>query len=352
MERVKKTRDKRKILLVLPLMLLPFMALAFYAMGGGRGEMIDSSLASKGINTALPDANFKVEEPVDKMGFYAKAGKDTSGSSGGLGISSKLGFGAEDEKTSEINAKLEALNREINSTPVNAVAGGKSSAYAQATKQNDAGIKTDVDRLEQMMKSMSEGKQKDPEMEQMNSVLEKILDIQNPVRAQQKVLGRIYSGQDLEKFSAITAVIDGNQKVVQGASVKLRLTDSVLLSGVMIPKGHLLFGLCKITNQRLLLDIKNVRLGSQIIPVDLSVYSLDGMPGIDAPDAVFRDAAGMGAADGISGVSVYGMEGVGGELAGVGIDAAKGLLSKRVRVVKVKLKSGLQVLLRNNEKNR
>ena len=195
---------------------------------------------------------------------------------------------------------------------------------------------------------MQEGKQKDPEMEQMNSVLEKILDIQNPVRAQAKVLGKIYAGQDLEKFSAITAVIDGNQKVVQGASVKLRLTDSVLLSGVLIPKGHLLFGLCKITNQRLLLDIKNVRLGSQIIPVDLSVYSLDGMPGIDAPDAVFRDAAGIGAADGISGVSVYGMEGIGGELAGAGIDAAKSLLSRKVRVVKVKLKADLPVLLRVN----
>ena len=344
METIKKTRDKRKILLVLPLMLLPFMALAFYAMGGGRGQLIDPSLASKGINTALPDANFKTEEPVDKMGFYAKAGKDTSAENGVSGIANKLGFGAEDEKTSEINAKLEALNKEINS-PVAPVVAPKSKVNLGG---GNASISHDVDRLEQMMKSMQEGKQKDPEMEQMNSVLEKILDIQNPVRAQQKVLGKIYSGQDLEKFSAITAVIDGNQKVVQGGSVKLRLTDSVMLSGVMIPKGHLLFGLCKITNQRLLLDIKNVRLGSQIIPADLSVYSLDGMPGIDAPDAVFRDAVGMGAADGISGVSVYGMEGIGGELAGAGIDAAKGLLSRKVRVVKVKLKADLQVLLRVN----
>jgi hypothetical protein len=344
METIKKTRDKRKILLVLPLMLLPFMALAFYAMGGGRGQVNDPSLASKGINTDLPDANFKTEEPVDKMGFYAKAGNDLTAENGVSGIASKLGFGAEDEKTSEINAKLEALNKEINSPVVPTV-----EARANVnSRHGNASISADVDRLEQMMKSMQEGKQKDPEMEQMNSVLEKILDIQNPVRAQAKVLGRIYSGQDMEKFSAITAVIDGNQKVVQGASVKLRLTDSVLLSGVLIPKGHLLFGLCKITNQRLLLDIKNVRLGSQIIPVDLSVYSLDGMPGIDAPDAVFRDAAGMGAANGISGVSVYGMEGVGGELADAGIDAAKSLLSRNVRVVKVKLKADLPVLLRIN----
>ncbi|MFI5452218.1 conjugative transposon protein TraM [Pedobacter sp. UC225_61] len=345
METKKRTRDKRKILLVLPLLVLPFMALGFYAMGGGKGETSGGVAVHKGINTALPDASFKTEDPVDKMGFYAKAGKDTSAQLGSSGISSRLGFAVEeDPKTAEINAKLAALNKEINS-PV--VAGGEAKAKVVSSASGGS-IKSDVDRLEQMMKTMQEGKGKDAEMEQMDQVLEKILDIQNPVRAQQKVLGKIYSGQDLEKFSAITAVIDGNQKVVQGSSVKLRLTDSVTLSGVVIPKGHLLFGLCKVTNQRLLLDIKNIRFGNQIIPVDLSVYSLDGMPGIDAPDAVYRDAAGIGVADGISGVSVYGMEGVGGELAGAGIDAAKSLLSKRARVVKVKLKGDLPVLLRIN----
>jgi hypothetical protein len=260
METKKRTRDKRKILLVLPLMLMPFMALAFYGLGGGRGKVDDSALASKGINTALPDASFKSEEPVDKMGYYAKAPKDTASDSSAV---SKLMFSAEDSKTAEINSKLAALNREINA-PVASVPDVK-------VKQNGSGgdgnsMKNDVDRLELLMKSMQEGKQKDPEMEQMNSVLEKILDIQNPARAQQKVLGKIYSGQELSKFSAIAAVIAGNQKVVQGASVKLKLMDSVLLGGVMVPKGHFLYGLCRITNQRLLLDIKNVRLGKPDYP--------------------------------------------------------------------------------------
>ncbi len=347
METTKRTRDKRKILLLLPLMLLPFMALAFYAMGGGKGSEINTAIAHKGINTALPDASFKNDEPIDKLGFYAKAGKDTSVSTNDSVIADKLGFSSgEDPKTTEINSKLAALNREINAP----IAGPSDVKPRKNTESGASGMKNDVDRLELLMKSMQEGKQKDPEMEQMNAVLEKILDIQNPVRAQQKVLGKIYSGQGIGKFSAITATIDGNQKVVQGSSVKLKLTDSVLLSGVMIPKGHLLFGLCKITNQRLLLDIKNVRLGNQIIPVDLSVYSLDGMPGIDAPDAVFRDAAGLGAEDAIGGFSVYGLDGVGGQVAGAGIDAAKSLLSKKARIVKVKLKGNQSILLRDNSR--
>jgi hypothetical protein len=336
----KRTRDKRKILLVLPLLVLPFMALAFYGLGGGRG-VEETALASKGLNTALPGAKMKSEDPLDKMGFYDKAAKDSV--RGESVLSADFSLKGEDPKTAEINAKLAALNKEINA-PVVSPAEGKAKEVAGGANTS---MKNDVDRLELMIKSMQEGKEKDPEMEQMNGLLEKILEIQNPARALAKVAGHM-NGTPASRFSAINAVVAGNQKVVQGASVKLKLTDSVELGGVMIPKGHLLFGLCRITNQRLLLDIKNVRMGSQIIPVDLSVYSLDGMPGIDAPDAVFRDAAGMGVADGISGVSVYGMEGIGGELAGAGIDAAKSLIAKRARVVKVRLKDEVQVLLCDN----
>ncbi|MFC4213372.1 conjugative transposon protein TraM [Pedobacter lithocola] len=346
METNKKTRDKREILLVVPLMFMPFMALAFYAMGGGSGVKINAALASKGINTTLPDASFKADEPVDKMGFYAKAGKDTSIDTNGTSIADKLGnLGDADLKTMEINSKLAALNREINAP----VVGAPETKVKRGLEAGASTMKSDVDRLELLMKSMQDEKQRDPEMDQMNNVLDKILDIQNPARAQQKVLGKIYSGQHSEKFSAITALVDGSQNVVQGGSVKLKLTDSILLSGIVIPKGHLLFGLCRIVNQRLLLDIKNIRLGNQIIPVDLSVYSLDGMPGIDAPDAVFRDVAGSGAEDAIGGVQIYGLDGIGGQVAGAGIDAARSLLSKKVRVVKVRLKGDFPVLLRVNK---
>jgi hypothetical protein len=343
-----KTRDRRKILLVLPMLVMPFLALAFYAAGGGKGSD-GAVVASKGINTALPDANFKTEEPVDKMGFYAKGEKDTSGSNGISGMAEKMGFGGSigDEKTAEINAKLAALNKEINSPPAD-IGGNKSAAYSPAPKQNDGGIKTDVDRLEMLMKSMKAEKGNDPEMDQMNSMLEKLLDIQNPARAQQKVVGKIYGDLAEREFLAVPAEIADGGKVVQGSTIRLRLLDSVVLKNVVIPKGHFVFGLCRLVNQRLLLDIKNIRLGNAIVPVEMTLYGLDGMPGLAAPDAVFGDVASAGSVDAVGGVSVYGMEGIAGQVAGAGIDAAKSLFSRKVRVVRVKLRSGEKVLLRNN----
>jgi hypothetical protein len=199
-----------------------------------------------------------------------------------------------------------------------------------------------------LMKSMQTDKGGDPEMDQMNAMLEKLLDIQNPARVQQRVVGKIYQDLAESEFMAVSAEVADGGKVVQGSTIKLRLLDSVVLKNVVVPKGHLVFGLCRLVNQRLLLDIKSIRVGSLILPAELTMYGLDGMPGIEAKDAVFGDVASGGAVDAVSGVSVYGMDGIAGQVAGAGIDAAKSLFSRKVKVVRVKLKSGEKVLLRNN----
>lgn len=338
METRKKVRDKRKVLLIMPLVLLPLMALAFYALGGGRASSTEGDLAARGMNLVMPEASLKTETAFDKMGFYAGANQDTSRGDLGSGLSSSLGFKtAQDERALEIDAKLAALNKEINAPVLPLIEGKPKIATGSVS-----GMKDDVERLELLMHSIQRDKGQDSEMQQMNDLLEKILEIQNP--------GKLQRGVVLEsKFSAITAVVSGNQKVTQGGTVKLKLMDSVLVAGVMLPKGHLLFGSSRIVSQRLLLEIKNIRLGNQIIPVNLSVYSLDGMAGIDAPDAVFGNAVGLGAENAMGGIAVYGMDGVSGQVAGAGIDAAKSLFAKKVRVVKVKLKDNLPVLLRVNK---
>ncbi len=339
-------RDKRKVWLLVPILVTPLLALGFYAMGGGKAG--NKPVAAKGINASLPDAAFKSDGPVDKMGFYEKGAKDTSQAAGSEKLAGNIGFGkAGEAKTAEIDAKLAALQKEISAPEVSP--GSKTPASPQASKQKDLGMKSDVDRLEMLMKSMKEDKQADPEMDQMNAMLEKILDIQNPARAQGKVAEKIYGSAAEKEFTAVPAELADNLKAVQGSTIRLVLLDSVVLKNVVIPKGHSVFGLCRIVNQRLLLDIKNIRLGEMIIPVNLTVYGMDGMPGLSARDAVVGEVASSGAVDAVSGISMYGMEGVAGQVAGAGIDAAKSLFSRKVRVVRVKLRAGEKVLLRVNK---
>ncbi|WP_113653132.1 conjugative transposon protein TraM [Pedobacter namyangjuensis] len=344
-----KITDKRKILLFLPLLVLPFLALGFYAGGGGRAKA-SGALKEKGISTELPQASFKVAEPVDKMGFYAKGEKDTSRSNGLWAMAESIGLGSSgaDEKTMEINARLQALNREINLPASDPKLSGGVVEHPGHQRAEQPGISRDVDRLEALMDAIKADKGSDPEMEQLNQVLEKLLDVQQPMRSQQKNSSALEDESTERSFLALPAELAEGGKVVHGATLKLRLLDSATIKGVLIPKGHFVFGLCRLVNQRLLLDIKNIRLGEMIIPVELTMYALDGMPGIPAPEAVFNQAAGSGAVDASSGISLYGMDGIAGQVAGAGIDAAKKLFSGKMKLVRVKLKAGQKVLLRNN----
>ncbi|EHQ25491.1 conjugative transposon protein TraM [Mucilaginibacter paludis] len=340
-------KNTRKLLLALPLLVLPFLSLGFYALGGGKGDSSGEALTAKpGINTSLPDAAFKKEDPQSKLSLYELAGREQKPDSLPASVT-KRGFGTAnlpDPNEQRINEKLAQINTEVN-RPVPPVDYG--TRYTQPANNNN--MTGDVDRLEKLMRTMQEGKTEDPEMKQLSEMMDKIIAIQNPESVATKTVKPAGTEGDT-KFKAIPAQIVDKQKAVQGATIKLRLQDTVTLYGYLIPKGHEIFGPCRITNQRLLLDIKNIRLGTSIIPVDLSVYSLDGMPGLYAPEAELADAAGNGADDAVRSIGMYGMDNsIATQVAGAGIDAAKSLFSKKIKKIKVKLESGQPVLLRNNQ---
>ncbi|MBC6112820.1 conjugative transposon protein TraM [Pedobacter fastidiosus] len=349
--RTKLKRDKRRILLFIPILILPFMALGFYAMGGGRGNDRESKPLA-GINTNLPNASFSTDTPKTKADYYQQADRNSTkeDDNGIAGIAGQFGFldgkeksGSADEQTKQINEKLEALNREI-SKPEPIIDKSK-----PLVKEQPSTIKNDVDRLEALMKTMQDNKSEDPEMAQLNTMMQNILDIQHPERIVQRNQFALSLSPD-SQFRATPAVIVENQKAVQGATVKIRLQDTLRIGGMLIPKGQELFGACRIANQRLLLDIKNIRLGTSIIPVDLSVYSLDGMIGIEAPEALLTGALNKGTDDAVRSVGFGGFDQtVATQVAGAGIDAARQLISKKVKNIKVRLKSGHPILLRNNQ---
>lgn len=346
-----KERNLRTMLLILPLLVLPFLALAFYGLGGGKGSAPEQ-IPLAGINTNLPDAQFKKDDAQDKLSLYSLLAKDSSAFKDQFGELQQdkkaeippLYNGPEGSAEEKITEKLALIEKEIN-RPERPVKEDKITTAPVAP----VSLSKDVDRLENLMYTLQEGKEEDPEMAQLSAMLDKIIKIQNPEISREEVKVPSDTAPD-SLFRTISAEISRKQKVVTGSTVELRLLDSVMIGGYLIPMGHALFGTCRITNQRLLLDIRNVRLGTSIIPVNLTVYSLDGMPGIDAPEAVLGDAARSGTDNAVRGIGMYGMDqSIVSKVAGAGIDAARDLASKKVKKIRVKLSQGARVLLRNNE---
>lgn len=348
----KQKMEKRKLLLLLPLLMLSFIALAFYALGGGKGVKTDSRPAVAGINTVLPDAQFKRTEPSDKMGIYKLTASD-SGKSGGIeAVAGRLGFVPDvDPQTQQITEKLAAINREIKQPT--AAAKSYDGMFRQPNSATvDAPLSKDVAKLELLMKTMQSGAgQDDPEMVQLNSLMDKIIAVQNPELTRKKYQKPVSADVD-SLFKAIPAEIAKRHKAVQGSVVELRLLDTLMIKGKVIPKGHAVFGLAEFSNQRLNLEIRNIRVGNQIIPVNLTVFDKkDAMIGINAPEAVLTDAVNSGSSDAISGFGIGGFDqSLGIQVAGAGIDAAKNLMTKRLKRVKQTLKAGYPLLLRDNTK--
>lgn len=346
---------KRKLLLFLPLLVIPFLALGFYALKG-KDDRDGKQQASQGLNTSLPGANLKGQKTADKMALEDQASKDSASarSAGNSNAFAALGWdtskisktngltaNANTAQASEakISQKLAEITRQVNAPPP---VSHYPQSYAGAGAENP-----DMDKLEKLLKQRSRAGAPDPQMQQLNTMLDKIMQIQNPGLAKEKQLAPPATTDSA--FKAIPAIIDGNQKVMNGGVVRLRLQDTIKLNGMMIPKGQSLSGSCTVTNQRLLLDIKNIRLGTSILPVNLTVFSMDGMQGINAPEAELGEAAGNGVNGALENMEFLSMDqSLTTQAATAGISAAKGLLGKKVKKIRVKLRGGLPVLIRIN----
>ena len=343
---------KKKALLVLPLIFVPIMALIFYSFGGGRGT-VQNTAHTTGINTALPDASFRKDEATDKASLYRMNQNETDPEDVGEEITEDFGFDDStelEERTAQISEKLDMIEKRLQEPEVDRRTISQQRASGMTLSEVhplNTSLQDDVDRLEQLMKNMQEDRTPDPETEQLNDMLRNILDIQHPERVanRERMLSDSLTVDSV--FRAIPATILDKKRVVQGATVRLSLDDTVTIDGFNIPKGHEVFGIARIANQRLLVNVTNIRLGTSIIPVNFTVYGLDGIEGLDAPEAVISETANMGADRAISGIGLYGLDNsLTTQLAGAGIDAARSAVSKRLRKIKVKIKAGEQVLLR------
>jgi conjugative transposon TraM protein len=399
---------KRKFLLVLPLLTLPFVTLAFWAMGGGNDSAASEISSAPGLNLQLPDANLPKGAGLDKLSFYNRAQEDslkrlqemqndpfykrtlslpadTADLTAHLNPSPYASSTAPNE--AKIYAKLEELNRMIQQPPTEK----ESTRYSPRVTEND--ISGDVDRLESMMQTVSAGEGGDPEMEQLNSMLDKVLDIQHPgrvmernktsspekrptatrVQAKKKDAAATYLGTagkqtpvrqataaafysddprlvtEEGEAAAITATIPETQTLTDGSTVKLRLTAAIAIGGETVPQGSFIYGTATLEGERLLIHVPSIRAGHQLLPVALQVYDMDGLPGVYVPGSITRDVAKQSAEQSMQAMGLLSLDpSLKTQAASAGLQAVKSLLSKKAKQVKLTVKAGYLVFLKDS----
>lgn len=417
----KRFLRKRKMMMALPLLVLPFITLGFWALGGGKASAATQKQATneKGLNLQLPTPNLKVDNGLDKMSYYDMAeadsdklkarmrndsyfklktnlAGDTAGDKDeesdddssynpgkkGLNVSPFNKKGNTDASEIKVYDKLKAINAALN----NATASSRNSSASAANENKYTAYTTSkepaindqyADRLEKMMQTMKQdNSSSDPEMSQINSMLEKVMDIQHPERVNEKLKQNIpakgslfavkiqdeningfYSDNDVDtntiSQNAIEAVVHETQTLVNGAAVKLRLLNNVYINRILIPKDNFVFGKVSLAGERLTVSINSIRYENSLLPVAMSVYDMDGMDGIYIPGAITRDVAKQSTDNALQSVALNSLDpSIGAQAASAGIETAKTLISKKVKLVRVTVKAGYHVLLKDNNTNR
>lgn len=410
-----KRKSKQRLLLVLPLLVLPFMSLLFWALGGGQAAASSKAEPRQVLNSSLPNVNPKKNSPMDKMGYYEKAASDSakwkeltqndpyykSTSEKGINDAPREGIGIpesaekqeegglmdtpygdyQDPNEKKVYQKLAELEATLSSSE---------EEKPQPITSTEAGVTvSDIDRLEMMMQQMTASETEDPELRQLDKMLQTIVDIQHPERVEQRLRetsrenkGRVFGvsslpertpvsylegntfskGYDngfygLEEFpkeppvqNAIAAVIHQTQSVMAGSTVKLRLIQDIYIEGTLIPKGHFVFGIATLNGERLDITIDGVRYGDSLFPVELVVYSMDGIRGLHIPGALSRKVAKESTARAVQGLGLTSFDtSLGAQVASAGIEATRNLLSKRAKLIRVTIKAGDRVLLKDEK---
>ncbi len=433
-----KEERKRKFLLFLPVLIFPFMTLMLWAVGIiGTSHASGKEKAEIGFNLNLPNPKLGGDSNWNKLKFYEQADKDsaryksllkndpfyqtlpsnekslwdTGYSIPDFNSSKKLSYdpypydlnNRKDPNEEKVYKKLQELNKELMKSEVS----NDDDSFNSTTKRSSSADvnSVEIDRLESMMQQMQFGENGDPEMEKINGMLEKILDIQHPDRIKNKLKTEkevekkgvyavsanvsqdnisLFENSLAERFrldndsifkvnpftkgtgfysigdkmtttdeqNAIRAVIPEAQTLITGSTVKLRLVDAISVNGIIVPKDQLVFGTAELTGERLTIEISSIRYKNNVLPVSLSVYDVDGMQGIYMPGAITRDVAKQSTDQAIQSIGIASLDpSIGAQAATAGITAAKTLLSKKTKLVRVAVKSGYEIFLKDNKQS-
>lgn len=151
--------------------------------------------------------------------------------------------------------------------------------------------------------------------------------------------------------NTISAIVDNEQTVVDGQSVRLRLTEPLMTDGRVIPENTIITGMAKIQGERLDILISNMEYQGTIIPVEMSVFDSDGQKGIYIPGSLEMNgtkeiAANMGNSVGTSfTMTQSASQQIASDLTKGVIQGASTYMQKKIRQVKVRLKAGYRVML-------
>lgn len=333
------------------------------------------------------DPNLKTTAVPDHVPSFPKSSGNPTGEKGSFKGDNGI-TPSQDANEKKVNDQLQRLYSALGSKKEESGDTRYSPVTAPVNSSTD---NNQLSKLEFLMASLQKKDTvPDAKLQQVNTVLDKVLDIQHPERVSQHpvspgapnlslAVGTLPPGQSADNpgpnnestgsngfygldegldsstatASAIEAVINEDQTVQSGSIVKLRLMQDIFVGGHLIPANTFIFGPCSIDGERVNIQLSDAIYDSRIYPIKLRVFDAwDGLQGLFVPGAITRDVVKEGVAQGVGGVNIGSLDpSLSAQALSAGIETTKDLISRKIRIVKVTLKAGHLAILRIADTN-
>ena len=403
-----KVNPQKMMLLFMPLVVIPLLLLG---MTFFKGQQLEAEQEYLGINSNLPDVMLdqtalnkwktyeleqlkeREEREAKRLDPYTKAITSEENIPVNLMLDGESELKAQEEQLQEKLQNIMELTQKQHPVALPSENGREKTQDVpisdphlerqQSYGLERAAVNEEIDRLEYLMQRMQERHgQPDPELMQLEGLMDKVLALQYPDRYMpdlEKTREEAHSAFSVKQKSkdlntgqfniaeeesngfyglsseagmevpipeSFPAVVGEDKQVVSGNSLMLKLTKPIEINGIQFGQGAEIHGVCQLDGERLRIQIAHIRHDNHLLPVKMEVYGLDALPGIAIPGAIGRDASKEGLSQGLQ---VYNPVQAGftlqAQLAATGVETARGFLGKKTRLKKVNVKHGHPILL-------
>lgn len=316
-------KDKNKILMIIPIILGGLFLYVFFVHDTSSKEVAENEKERQSV-LLEPDSEAK-DKALNKIEAYKQDEREEKEKQRIMDESQVRGsdfyFDLQNRNEKYDQATLEKI-RKMRRDPYSDVMGEYGSSDSHLSEQLEKQLASieDEEELKEIIREARKNAEIRKELEQNNVYRQKIYKriigydqekkkAENPTKPKPgSAMDSLVSNQPIyiaengkrtrrqqasmpSSNTLFKACIHGDQTVVTGSTVRMRMLEDAVVCGMKIPANTLFYGVATLGANRLEVVVNNLKVGNTISPVSFVIFDNDAMEGLNLPNNMKAQAA-------------------------------------------------------------
>ena len=316
-------KDKNKLLMIIPIVLGGLFLYVFFVHDTSSKEVAENEKERQSV-LLEPDSEAK-DKALNKIEAYKQDEREEKEKQRIMDESQVRGsdfyFDLQNRNEKYDQATLEKI-RKMRRDPYSDVMGEYGSSDSHLSEQLEKQLASieDEEELKEIIREARKNAEIRKELEQNNFYRQKIYKriigydqekkkAENPTKPKPgSAMDSLVSNQPIyiaengkrtrrqqasmpSSNTLFKACIHGDQTVVTGSTVRMRMLEDAVVCGMKIPANTLFYGVATLGANRLEVVVNNLKVGNTISPVSFVIFDNDAMEGLNLPNNMKAQAA-------------------------------------------------------------